>query len=64
MRAEKESAAKEAAAESEAQAVGEELSAVKGDVDWLRDAMAKDAYDKWHLDGSGRGRPLLYAEAF
>ena len=30
----------------------------------LRDVMAKDAYDKWYLGGSGRGRPLICAEAF
>ena len=45
-------------------AMARRLERGRVDTGVLRDVMAKYAYEKCHLRGSGRGRPLLYAEAF
>ena len=45
-------------------AMARRLERGRVDTGVLRDVMAKDAYDKWYLGGSGRGRPLICAEAF
>ena len=45
-------------------AMARRLERGRVDTGVLRDVIAKDAYGKCHLRGSGRGRPLLYAEAF